>query len=85
MKWIEYFDEPHEIVGWFGALCILVAYALGSFGWLEAQSLPYQALNFFGAFGLLINAHKSKAYPSFILNIIWMGIGVYALGAIFLS
>lgn len=85
MKWIKYFDEPHEILGWLGALCILLAYAFGSFGWLEAQSYPYQALNFFGALGLLVNAYKNKAYPSFILNIIWVGIGVYALSALFLS
>lgn len=84
MRLIKYFDEVHEIIGWIGALCILVAYALSSFGQIEAQSFTYQVLNFLGAFGLVFNAFKNKAYPSFILNIIWMGIGAYALWQIFL-
>ncbi len=84
IKWIEYFDEPHEILGWLGALSILVAYGLNSLGKIEAQTFTFQFLNFFGAFGMLINAYKNKAYPSFILNIIWMGIGFYALTQVYI-
>lgn len=79
IKWIEYFDEPHEILGWLGALSILVAYGLSSLGKIEAQSYTFQILNFFGAFGMVVNARVNKAYPSYVLNLIWMAIGLYAL------
>lgn len=85
IKWIEYFDEPHEVLGWFGALSILVAYGLSSIGKIEAQSSTFQILNFLGAFGMVVNARKKKAYPSYILNLIWMAIGVYALSQIYLE
>lgn len=85
IKWISYFDEPHEILGWIGALCILAAYAFTSLGWMNPQAYGYQTLNLFGAFGLLVNAYKNKAYPSFILNIIWMAIGIYVLTQLFLA
>ncbi len=85
VQWSSYFDETHEIVGWLGALCILVAYMIGSFGWVQPQSYLYQGLNLLGAIGLLVNAHKNKAYPSFILNGIWILIGIYVVGSLLLT
>ncbi len=75
MKWTSYFDETHELVGWAGALAVLLAYALGSFGVLLPGSAFYQALNVFGSFGLIYNTWKMKAYPSVVLNAIWALIG----------
>lgn len=76
MKWVSYFDEPHELVGWAGALAILTAYALGSFGVLSPESLSYQGLNIVGSFGILYNTWKVRAYPSVVLNGVWAVLGL---------
>jgi hypothetical protein len=68
-----------EIVGWVGASLILVAYALLSIGKLHAHSALYQWLNIFGAAGFVVNSGWNGAYPSAALNVVWMGIGTYAL------
>ncbi len=68
-----------EIVGWTGAALILAAYALLSVGRLHAQSPLYQWMNIFGAAGFVVNSGWNGAYPSAALNVIWIGIGTYAL------
>lgn len=68
-----------EIVGWGGALLILAAYVLLTLGRIQAQSVSYQVMNVAGAAGFMINGWVNGALPSAALNLIWMGIGVYAL------
>lgn len=68
-----------EVVGWVGAALILGAYALLSAGKLRAESLTYQLMNIFGAAGFMVNSGWNGALPSAALNLIWMGIGIYAL------
>jgi hypothetical protein len=68
-----------EIVGWAGAVLILAAYGLLSAGKLEARSNTYQLMNIVGAAGFVINSGSKGAYPSAVLNIIWIAIGVFAV------
>ncbi len=68
-----------EVVGWVGAVIILVAYGLLSAGRLEARSTAYQLLNVIGAAGFVINSGSKGAFPSAVLNLIWIAIGIYAL------
>ena len=68
-----------EIVGWAGAVIILIAYGLLSAGRIAATSTAYQALNVVGAAGFVINSGSKGAYPSAVLNLIWIAIGIYAL------
>jgi hypothetical protein len=68
-----------EIVGWAGALLILLAYLLLSAGKLTGQSLVYQGMNVVGAAGFTINGWWHGALPSAALNVIWMLIGAIAL------
>jgi hypothetical protein len=68
-----------EAVGWVGALLILASYALLSSGRLDGRSRAYQLLNFFGALGFVVNSGWNGAWPSAVLNIVWMGIGVVTL------
>ena len=68
-----------ETIGWAGALLILAAYVLLTLGRIQAQSVSYQAMNVAGALGFMINGWVNGALPSAALNLIWMGIGVYAL------
>jgi hypothetical protein len=68
-----------EAIGWAGALLILSAYALLSASKIAAHSRTYQWLNVAGAAGFVINSGWNGAYPSAALNVIWIGIGLWAL------
>ena len=68
-----------EIIGWAGALLILGAYALLSSGRLRAESLTYHLMNILGAAGFVINSGWNGALPSAAMNVVWIGIGVYAV------
>lgn len=68
-----------EIVGWAGALLILLAYLLLSAGKLTGQSFVYQSMNIVGAAGFIVNGWWHGALPSTVLNVVWMGIGLVAL------
>lgn len=68
-----------EVIGWIGATLILSAYALLSAGRLQGNSRTYHLMNIFGAIGFVVNSGWNGAYPSAGLNIVWIGIGAYAL------
>lgn len=68
-----------EIIGWAGAVLILIAYGLLSAGRLTGRSPAYQWLNVIGAAGFIVNSGWHGALPSTILNVIWVGIGVVTL------
>lgn len=68
-----------EAVGWLGAVLVLAAYALVSTGRADARSGLYQSLNIGGALGLVTNSAWNGAIPSAVVNVIWIGIGVYAV------
>ena len=68
-----------EVIGWVGAVLILGAYGLLSSGRLDARSQIYQGMNIVGAAGFVINSGLNGALPSAAVNVIWIGIGVFAL------
>jgi hypothetical protein len=68
-----------EVIGWCGALLILVAYGLISSGKLGARSLHYQVMNIVGAAGLIVNSGWNGALPSVGLNVVWLFIGLFTL------
>ena len=68
-----------EVIGWVGAALILGAYALLSTGRLQAESLTYQLMNILGAAGFVVNSGWNGALPSAAMNVVWIGIGIYAL------
>ena len=72
-----------EIVGWVGGAMILAAYFLLSAGKVDAKSPAYQWLNVIGALGFIANSSWNGAWPSAALNVIWVGIGAFALIRIF--
>ena len=67
-----------EIVGWTGAVLILLGYLLITAGKLTGGSLLYQAMNVLGAAGFAINGWWHRALPSTALNVVWLLIGVIA-------
>ena len=74
-----------EIVGWYGTVAIILAYALVRFGLLGANTAWYQILNVTGAVGIVIVSLTKRAYQPAVLNIVWTVIGLIALLKIFLS
>lgn len=72
-----------EILGWYGTIAIIGAYALTSFNIVSPQSYLYQFLNITGAIGIVMVSLKRKAYQPAVLNIIWTIIGAFALIKLF--
>jgi hypothetical protein len=68
-----------EVIGWLGAALLLAAYALAAARKLAAHSTAFHVLNLAGAAGLATNSAVNRAFPSAVLNVIWMAIGVVAL------
>lgn len=68
-----------EVIGWIGATLIVLAYALLSAGKLAGDSRTYHVMNILGAIGFVVNSGWNGAFPSAALNVVWIGIGSYAL------
>ena len=54
-----------------------------SAGKFSGNSLIYQAMNVVGAAGFVVNGWWHGAVPSATLNVLWMGIGLFASIRIF--
>lgn len=74
-----------EIVGWYGTVAIIGAYALSSFNIISPQTIIYQLLNVTGAMGIVVVSFNKKVYQPAVLNIIWTIIGAVALLKIIFS
>lgn len=66
-------------LGWIGAISILIAYHLVSTSRVSGISVGYQALNVVGSLLLILNTWYYGAFPSLGVNVVWVGIGLYAL------
>ena len=68
-----------DVAGWTGAALLLVAYALVSTRRIEGDSVVYQLLNLMGGVLLIANSFFYGAYPSVGVNVVWIGIAVFAI------
>jgi len=68
-----------EIIGWIGAVLIVGAYFLNITGRLKSSSAIYIISNLLGGIFFTINTLVHHAYPSMIVNIIWVLIAIAAL------
>lgn len=68
-----------ELLGWYGVIAILGAYALLSFSVIKSNTLLYQLLNLTGAIGIVVHSFGKKAYQPGVLNIVWALIALVAL------
>ena len=64
-----------DLLGWIGAGGLLLAYGLVSAGRLPGKGAVFQLMNLTGAALLAVNTAYHGAWPSAVLNIIWIGIG----------
>jgi hypothetical protein len=72
-----------EIIGWYGTVAIVTAYALLSFNIISSSNIWYQILNGTGALGIVYISLKKKDYQPGVLNIIWAIIALIAIINIF--
>ena len=68
-----------DIVGWVGAIALLLAYTFISSRRMEGDSASYQLLNLGGSAFLMVNSFFYGAYPSSIVNIVWIIIAVFTM------
>ncbi len=68
-----------KIIGWYGTIAIIAAYALVSFNLIQNASFIYQLLNLTGATGIIIVSWVKKAYQPAVLNIVWSIIAIIAI------
>jgi len=68
-----------DILGWIGAILLLLAYALVSNRKLAGDSVRFQLLNLSGGLLLAANSAYHGALPSVAVNAVWIVIGLAAL------
>lgn len=68
-----------EVLGYAAFILILAAYFFNIRGYWKASAVPYILCNLFGGIFFIINTWFHHAYPSMVLNIVWVVIAVSAL------
>lgn len=68
-----------DVVGWIGSIEVIAAYFLISTHRLTAKNVYYQVLNLTGAVFLIANTIYYGAYPSTLINIVWLVIAGFAI------
>jgi len=72
-------EKITEILGWYGVVAVVSAYALLSLNIISNNSLLFQGLNLTGAIGITIDALEDKNTQPAVLNIIWALIALIAI------
>lgn len=72
-----------EIIGWYGAIAIVGAFAVVSFEVLTPTSPLYQILNGTGALGIIYISFKKKAWQPAALNVICLIIAAISIIRLF--
>ena len=67
-------------IGWLGVVLCTVGYLLLSTKVIKAESRSFQLLNIIGGLCLVSIAVDNNDMPNAVANLLWMFIGVYALG-----
>jgi len=68
-----------DILGWVGSVEVILAYGLNSYQRINSDSLLFQILNLTGAAFLIANTVYYGAFPSALINVIWVLIAVPAI------
>jgi hypothetical protein len=65
-----------EALGWIASVLIVGSYALNITGRLAAESKWYVWANILGGLFFVINTYFHQAYPSMVVNIVWVIIAI---------
>jgi hypothetical protein len=70
-----------EVLQFFGALAILVAYALGQLRVLDVRSYVYLGLNLTGALALAVIAYVESLWGFVLLEGAWTAVSAWGIAA----
>ena len=79
LPYFYYMNIFIEIMGWIGSVLIVGSYGLNITGKLSATSKIYVLANIIGGVFFVVNTYYHKAYPSMLVNIIWVIIAIYMI------
>jgi len=65
-----------ETLGWIASVLIVGSYALNITGKLSTESIWYVWANIIGGLFFVINTYFHQAYPSMVVNTIWVFIAI---------
>ena len=68
-----------DVFGWIGSAEVVIAYAMNSYQRMRSDSPVYQWLNLSGSIFLMINTAWYGAYPSAMVNVVWLFIAMSSL------
>jgi hypothetical protein len=68
-----------ETLGWIGSVLIVGAYALNISGRLDTKTPAYIWANLVGGSFFIVNTIAHGAYPSAVVNVVWVLIAISAL------
>ncbi|MBO0934685.1 CBU_0592 family membrane protein [Fibrella aquatilis] len=68
-----------ETLGWIASALIVGAYFLNMQGRLDAKDPRYIWANLIGGLFFIVNTYYHGAYPSALVNIVWVLIAVFSL------
>lgn len=68
-----------EVLGWIASVLIVGSYALNITGKLAANSKTYIVANLVGGLFFVLNTYYHQAYPSMLVNFIWVIIAIVML------
>ncbi len=68
-----------DIIGWFGAVLVVCAYALLTLTHLTQTSIIYNLMNLIGGLFLGYRVWVDRNYSNVFLEVIFVGIALYAL------
>jgi len=68
-----------EVVGIYGIIMVLGAYALNTFGYLTAKDVKYQLMNLTGGAAFVYYTLVKTAWASLFVNVVWVVIAVIGL------
>lgn len=74
-----------QLLGWYGAIAIIGAYAMVSFGVLHPYHWQYQSLNATGALAMIVEGSERKDWQPVVLNVVCITIAIISLIRGFIS
>nr|WP_293834738.1 hypothetical protein [uncultured Arsenicibacter sp.] len=68
-----------ETLGWIASVLIVGAYAANIYGRLKAEEPAYIWMNMIGGIFFVVNTIYHHAYPSALVNVVWVLIALNAV------
>lgn len=72
----------HRIIGWLGALSIVLAYLSLTMDWLSSDELPYNLLNLAGGVMLGYRVYLDRNWANLFLELFFIAVALLALAKI---